>query len=274
MAAIAALLLAGCGDGPVKDPGVKFDFAAYGDCRKLHDVHKRVVTAMAMTKPKYVLVTGDLIGGGENDATWEMWREITKDLRASAGYHAVKGDHDDARGKGLFEKEFGLERAYYDREFEGGVHVFFLDSTRPGDAEQRTWLEERAGASKARHKIAVMHHTAYSVFANPDNNAESARVQEFIHPTFVKLKFCAVFCGHQHAFYTTLRDGVRYVVTAGGGAHRQKLNESLCQKGDLVRNYFYHFVGCTLRDGGIDARVVDKDGTVVPEFDFPVCRHP
>src|SRR5262249_4131043 len=94
-----------------------------------------------------------------------------------------------------------------------------------------------------------------------------------IHPLLVKLKFCAAFCGHQHAFYTTLRDGVRYVVSAGGGAPLYHVDVSLGQKGDLARK-FHHFVGCIVQGTKIVARGYDPDGVEDQSLPFTLCEPP
>ena len=89
----------------------------------------------------------------------------------------------------------------------------------------------------------------------------------------MKYKFCAAFCGYQHGFYSTLRDGVRYVVTAGGGAPLWKIDPALGQAGDLSRK-FYHFCGFTVAGKKIEARVFEKDGSEATELRFTLCEHP
>src|SRR5262249_55863822 len=94
-----------------------------------------------------------------------------------------------------------------------------------------------------------------------------------IHPLLVKLKFCGAFCGHQHAFYTTLRDNVRYVVTAGGGAPLWDLDKGLGLPSDLTRKVF-HFVGFKVEGRTIRGHVYEKDGVEDPDLQFILCRHP
>lgn len=245
------------------------DFAAYGDCRSGHDIHRRVCASMARSGAKAVVVSGDLVDDGDDPEDWKTWREITKDLRAKAAYLAAPGNHDVSQNR-AFERELGLEKTWHDRRM-GDVHYFMLDSNEYfAEAEQLAWLEKTAAASDAKHKIAAFHHPPYSLDAFGE--FEEKPVRERLHPLLVKLKFCAAFAGHHHSFYATKRDGVRYVVTAGGGAHLYRQTPARAIEGDVFRS-FHHWVGCRITPKGIRASVFDPDGVEVPELAFPLCEH-
>ena len=278
--AATLLLLGACSRSPeppvqLKAPAaptpqaVALDFAAYGDCRSGHDIHRRICGSMLRSGAKYVVVSGDLVDWGDDEDDWKIWREVTKDLRAKAAYLAAPGNHDVSRNR-AFEREFGVERSWYDKRM-GDVHLFLLDSNEYfAEAEQLAWLEKTAGASDARHKIAAFHHPPWSL--DSFGEYEEKAVRERLHPLLVKLKFCAAFAGHHHSFYATKRDGVRYVVTAGGGAHLYRQTASRAIAGDLFRS-FHHFVGGVVGPKGIAARVFDPDGLEAPDLAFPLCEH-
>lgn len=264
------LLLAGCSKKKPEThslgPGTLF--ALYGDSRTGDDVHREICASLLRSEAKLVITTGDLATDGEDVASWQRWREITKDLRAKMPYWGCKGDHDTGRS-GHFEKELGLEKPYFEKEALG-VHFFFLDSTSDFDnGAQVKWLEERAKASTAKHRIAVFHHPAFTIKEGREDRAR--RVSELIHGTLASLKFCAAFCGHDHHFYTTRRDGVRYVVTGGGGAPLYSLRPKLANKKDLYLP-FHHFLLLSAHENAITAKVYAPPGKV-PELEFWVCRH-
>ncbi len=244
------------------------DFVAYGDVRHHPAVHREIAGQIAKTKPKFLLVTGDYVDHPDAEDEWAVFREIVRPLRALGGYHAAVGDHD-VGPREIFRKEFSLDGLYFDRH-EGGLHVFVLDS-RSLDAKQLEWLEKTAAVSAAKHKFAVFHHPPFMI--DRDRGHEAERVRVALHPILVKHKFCAAFCGHQHSFYTTKRDGVRYVITAGGGATLWKIDPTLGEKGDLSRE-FYHFVGCSIEGGKIAARVFDREGGEAADLAFTLCEHP
>ena len=246
------------------------DFIAYGDCRSGHATHRRICASILRSGAKAVVVSGDLVDWGDDEEDWKTWREITADLRAKAAYLAAPGNHDVSRTR-AFEREMGVERTWYDRRV-GDVHVFLLDSNAYfEEPEQLAWLEKTAAASDARHKIAAFHHPPYSL--DSFGEFEEKPVRERLHPLLVKLRFCAAFAGHHHSFYATRRDGLRYVVTAGGGAHLYRQTESRAVAGDLFRS-FHHFVGCNVTEKGIRARVFDPDGREAADLAFQVCEHP
>ncbi len=258
------LILAACRPNTV--PAVPYSFAAYGDCRHYHKVHANLCDAMARSGAKFVLVSGDLVDDGDREDHWARFREITGALRAKAEYLPAKGDHDGA----LFAREFRLERMYYDRVI-GDIHVFVLDSTtRFRDSEQLAWLEERAAGSNALHRFAVFHHPPFTI--DPDRQGGAEEIRSRIHPLLVKHRFCAAWGGHDHGFYATVRDGVRYVVTAGGGANLFAPDASRARPGDRYRS-FYHFVGCRIEGRRIRAQVIDEDGDEDEGLAFTVCEH-
>lgn len=263
---VLLLLLAGCAE---KKKAVGLDFASYGDCRHNNEVHRKIAGSIAASGAKFTMVTGDLVENAGDPAAWAEFRDIVKELRKRP-YDCAVGDHDPDE-KLNFKKELGLERMYHDRR-DGDFHVFVLDSTgRFEDKEQLEWLEKTAAASTAKHKFAVFHHPPYLI--KTSRVAEAEKLRPNIHPLLVKLKFCAAFCGHQHAFYTTQRDGVRYVVTAGGGAPLHSIDNGLGQQGDLSKKMF-HFVGGTVSGTKILGRVFDPDGVEEESLAFTVCEHP
>lgn len=264
--AVALLALSGCGQ---KKQAAGLDFAAYGDCRHGSDIHRRIARSIVASGARYCLVTGDLVDTPEDPQAWDEFRDIVKDLRQKPYYCAV-GDHDPGE-KNLFAKELGLSRLYYDK-VEGDCHIFVLDSDDQfKEPEQLDWLEKTASRSTAKHKFAVFHHPPFGLHARRTGQVEELRPR--IHPLLVKLKFCAAICGHQHAFYTTRRDGIRYVVTAGGGASLYNLDPSLGAEGDLSRK-FYHFVGFKFSGSRIEAHVYDPDGVEDESLAFTLCEHP
>ncbi len=255
---------------PKTPPPPPFDFVAYGDCRSDHDVHGRICASILRSRPKFVMVSGDLVDFGESAEDWKTFRAVTKELRSRTEYWPAPGNHDVSFDR-AFEKEFGLEKPYYDRR-SGDIHVFLLDSNAYfAEAEQLRWLEEKAAASDARHKFAVFHHPPFSIDSFGDY--EKKPVRERLHPILVKHKFCAAFAGHHHAFYATLRDGVRHVVTAGGGAPLYQIDPSQAIPGDVYRS-FHHYVGCRVLEKKITAQVYDPNGVESPELAFTLCEHP
>lgn len=250
---------------------VALDFAAYGDCRHHPEIHGKICQSMAKASPAFVIMTGDLVDHAELPAQWAVWEETTRDLRARSRYYCAAGNHD-LSPEGLYKKTLGLERLYFDR-MEGDIHLFVLDSNShfADDPEQVAWLEKTALASKARHKFAVFHHPPFLIDHKRAPEMEDLRA--IIHPLLKKLKFCGAFCGHQHGYYTTVRDGMRYMVTAGGGAPLWDLDPAVGLPADQSRK-FHHFMGFQRVGGKILGHVYDKSGVEDVDLAFTLCDHP
>lgn len=269
-AAVPALAALFASARPDKVIARQLDFVAYGDSRHFTKIHARICKSIVAAEPKYVIATGDLVDYPERPAQWTEWAEITKELRSRSRLHSAAGNHDLSK-ENLYQKTLGLDRLYFDVK-EGDVHLFILDSnTAFDDRTQLEWFEKTARASTSKHKFAVFHHPPFTV--GPKKELQAAPIRPIIHPLLVKLKFCAAFCGHHHAYYNTVRDGVRYVVSAGGGAPLSDVDPTMKIAGDRYRS-FHHFTGFRFSGGKILGSVYDKDGVEVPEFAFTLCDHP
>jgi hypothetical protein len=245
------------------------DFAAYGDCRHRPAIHAEICKALVAAAPRFVISTGDMVDDADRPEEWAVWEETTRELRARSRLYCAPGNHDLGPGK-LFQKTVGNDLLFFDRR-EGDIHLFILDSSVFPEPAQLEWLEKTAWASTARHKIAVFHIPPFSI--GPTRAAQMAPLQTTIHPLLVKLKFCAAFCGHQHGYYTTVRDGLRYVVTAGGGAPLWNLDPAMGLPSDQSRKIF-HFTGFKFAGSKILGHVYDRFGVEEVDLRFTLCDHP
>ena len=272
------LLLAACAaptpqdSAPPKTPEKQelkapFTFALYGDCRGGHSVHEKICAQLLKSDAKFVLQTGDIVADGSQKDQWDRVREITKPLREKIPYHPAKGNHDLGKER-YFETEFGLESSSYTVR-QGPVDFFFIDSNRLND-EQIAWLKEKLAASTAAHKVAVFHHPCFTLVAKRYSSAKLFK--DKVHALFVESKLCAVFNGHDHLFYSTVRDGLRYITTGGAGAPLYDLDEKLAEKGDLYGK-FHHYLLIDVQEKSMAAQVHDLDGKKKDGFGFPLCKH-
>lgn len=103
----------------------------------------------------------------------------------------------------------GNERYYSVRV--GTAEFFFVDSHAPLTyPEQQAWLAEATAASGAIFKIAVLHHSPYSV----GNHGDNPRVQW----DFAAYGIQVVLTGHDHDYQRFEVDDVTYIVNGVGGA--------------------------------------------------------
>jgi 3',5'-cyclic AMP phosphodiesterase CpdA len=134
---------------------------------------------------------------------------------AGVGVMGTLGNHDVEVNGGAYEfDELNMPRARY-RRVVGNVEFFVLDSNRV-NAAQTGWLRKVLPSSKARWKIVVFHHPAYTCGGYRSN---AAVVRRWV-PVFERFGVDLVLNGHDHNYQRfAARRGVHYIVHGGGGQH-------------------------------------------------------
>ena len=125
----------------------------------------------------------------------------------------VLGNHDVEIDEGRYVRgALRMPARYYTRRL-GDVQLFLLDSTAVDPAQTR-WLARALARSRARWRIAVLHHPPYSC----GKYGADARVLASWQPLFERRNVRLVLSGHDHNYQRfTPRAGVTYVVHGGGG---------------------------------------------------------
>jgi 3',5'-cyclic AMP phosphodiesterase CpdA len=160
-----------------------------------------------------------LVALGDNDytespnafhANWEASFGWTR--AAGVDVTGVLGNHDVRVDGGRYEfDELRMPRRYFRRAL-GPVELYLLDSNNV-DAAQTTWLRRTLARSRARWRIAVAHHPAFSCGTYSSHPAVVARWV----PLFERYRVRLVLAGHDHNYQRFApRRGVRYVVHGGG----------------------------------------------------------
>ena len=104
---------------------------------------------------------------------------------------------------------------------------------------QVEWLQKELAASKARWKIAYMHHPLYS---SGERHGSEIDLRVLIEPLFLKHGVDVVFAGHDH-FYERLKPqkGIYYITQGGSAKLRRgniRDNSALTAKGFDTDNSF------------------------------------
>ena len=265
-----------------------FTFVAYGDTRTNPAEHAVIIKEIIGLHPEFVLQSGDLVSDGKNPAQWEQFMQITQPLRnAHIAYYPARGNHD----VGAFYPKFVTEpfdsgdkvnKLYYAFTRHGNRFII-VDSMEEYDpsSKQYAWLvAELAQARKTAVNTFVMFHEGpFSI----GPHGSTLEAQQYLHPLFVKYKPAAVFCGHDHLYYRTVRDGVTYLVTGGGGAppYRPE-NRQVAIPGDvyvhdtdsdgheipaeIYKPLIYHAIKCDVAGSRVTMTVIRPDGSVIDHF--------
>ncbi len=280
-----------------KPGGDSFTFLVYGDHRDGAADHARVVRAMRDEAPDLVLDTGDLVAAGGRDDDWHAFNEASAPLRAVAPLYPAAGNHE-YEGDPLLEH---LRRAFVfpdsppvipetggeplrARASEPGAPIYYsfrfanalfvaLDSNRARDREQAAWLGGTLAAverdASVRHVFVFFHHPPFAVGdmcgQAPD---EGPWLSELAHH-----HVRAVFSGHSHSYQRAERRGVRYFVTGGGGAPRDRdLSDCAEWDRDAVRAYRaeLHYLRVRVRGSAVQLDALTPDGAELDSLELGV----
>jgi hypothetical protein len=196
-------------------------FVLVGDVRTGHDVHAAIVEAIRAEDPDLVLMTGDLVDTGSDEAEWQRFFDIEAPLLKQVPVYPAPGNHDEWRRKdglarflALFPRQPETSWSSFD---VAGVHFVLLDSSAFADPEQRHWLERDLAAARARRPRAIfacMHHGPWSAALHGGN---PVAVRDYV-PLLDRAGVTVLFAGHDHDYERGHVGRLTYVVSGGGGA--------------------------------------------------------
>jgi 3',5'-cyclic AMP phosphodiesterase CpdA len=183
-------------------------------------------------------------------------------LDGGAELFAVLGNHDvKGRRVGELQRRLGMPGRWWSRTM-GDLLVVGLDSNRPRDSEQRSWLERTLRESDARWKVVALHHPPYSAGYQGSHHA----VREAFVPLFARHGVQLVLSGHDHDYQRSeVLHGVTYVVS-GAASERRRTGEE-----DFTAVSFscHHFVELDVFADRLMGRAVDQDGRVADTWTIP-----
>jgi hypothetical protein len=150
----------------------------------------------------------------------------------------------------------------------GNTRFFLLNAMDAWDSgAERAWLEaELARADEEKGlvwRIAVLHHGPWSAGPHGGN----PRVTHAQIPSlFTKHKIDLILAGHDHIYERGFAEGLRYVISGGGGAPLYRVDAPLAS----TRKYeaAHHFIAASVSATGIDLTTTRDDGSVIERCGF------
>ncbi|MHA2371105.1 MAG: metallophosphoesterase family protein, partial [Candidatus Hodarchaeales archaeon] len=163
---------------------------------------------------------------------------------------------------------------YYSFDYEN-VHFIVLNIEWDWDGNNLTlyepqlnWLLADLTASKADFTVVTFHRPAYSVRAGASYRwAQAAAIRGVLHDYFVQYGVDLVFTGHDHMYYRTLRDGIYYVTTAGGGAPQYEYDTAApdWQNSDVAYRE-HHYCNIEVNSSSVSVTGTSLNGTSLDSF--------
>ncbi len=239
-------------------------FAAAGDVGTGGTEEAATAAAMAALEGdnpyKALLLLGDNIyeDGDPSKAQDTVFQPFADILDGGSEILAVLGNHDVDSGFGDAQvAALGMPAPWYSVTF-GDVRIVALDSNRPEDPEQLSWLTEVLASATERWKIVIMHHPPYS----GGWHGSDLGVRNAFGPLFEQYGVQLVLTGHDHDYQRTRPiHGVTYIVS-GGAAQLRPTNLA---DFSVVAWSTYHFVDIAVWDDHLELRAIDHQLDIIDE---------
>jgi 3',5'-cyclic AMP phosphodiesterase CpdA len=249
---------------PAPESGAPVTFIAYGDNRTDPTAHAAVARAMLQVPSAFVVNTGDMVEDGSDADAWQTFFGVEAALLRDRPIFAAVGNHeilDDLAGTN-FARYFGFpgvggpSKLYGTQRF-GLVRFFFLNGMHGWESgEEREWLE-RALTS------AVVHHGPWASGPHGSNaNLLDAGIPELLGTHHVDM----VLSGHDHIYERGSSDGLKYLVSGGGGAPLYRIDR--LEPTSLKAEAAYHFIEISATPANVKIVARRVDGTVLDRCGF------
>ena len=287
----------------VPDDDEIYTFIAYGDTRSSDEtsvspIHDDLVSIfLQRSDPELIIHTGDMVNHGGETYQWPLFDDSISAIYewdANMKFYGAVGNHewytdiwgvnDDDFSNYLDYFDFsdvineaGESELWYSFDWND-IHFIFLSTVEGwiGDdftcpTTQMDWLMSDL-AGNDEFIVVSMHNPSYSIRADrPDRWAQAESVRAAFHDIFIDYEVDIVFAGHDHQYYRTIRDGIQYVVTGGGGAPLYDIQTTgtVWQTGDIGFSDYHYCVG-TIESSLLTIEVFLMDGTSMDAFSLPL----
>lgn len=222
-----------------------FTFVVVGDTRS-KGTFELLAQDINAANPSFIVMLGDWVDGGRT-AWHDYFRSECREYGFSAPVFFTPGNHDvDPVTYPLetFEREYGPRNFSFVYNESFFVFISHLDS-RFSNQESLNYLRSLAGQDigKYRKRLVFMH---IPPWVSPDikerhteDETELMRILEELHIDYA-------IAGDYHGYNRTLRGGVEYFVTGGGGAN---LHESIGPQ-------FHHAIALSVGTDLVSERII------------------
>jgi hypothetical protein len=233
------------------DETAPFTFVVLGDTRNRKKITAQVYRRAAAEKPALIFHTGDIIRHGTAPEYLENHIPLLE-ITDPAPMFCVPGNHERGARRDFagFKALYGGERFAF--EFGPCCFIGFNNSGKPRIREEDlAFVREKLESTEARWKF-LFYHIPPAFFE--DRIVSDARRRGFrkhaeaLHELCVCHDVTEIFMAHIHGYASQVIDGVRYTLTAGGGA---PLSRRLAEQGQA-----WNYVVVHVRPDGLEREAV------------------
>ncbi len=253
-------------------PDAPFSFVAYGDTRSGHDVHRKVVGAMAKHGAKFAIHSGDLVESGSSAPQWDTYFDINKEFLFKVPLFATQGNHE--HGAKLYFDHLVLpgNEKWYSFRYANALFICLDAATSP--RRDRGQLEFLATSLKenadAEFVFPFFHNPILTCSTIKDRREDTKDLYEAWGKIFEDAKVTVAIGGHNHNYQRAEKNGVQYVTSGGGGAGLYAIGDKLPETKVAVRVNHYSLV--TIRGKRARWETFDLAGKTIDSLDLPARR--
>lgn len=265
-----------------------YRFLVMGDVRSDPTSWNKVSELALQRDPDalFIVGTGDYPNDGRRYKQWmHQFFAPARGLLGHFPFWPAIGNHEYTRAaNGLTEQSDshyfslfelpGNERWFrVDYQF---ITLLILDSNSrmsPG-SEQYEWLLTQLKSLRNRYTVSAFHHAPLTTGPHgkrlADGTSREWPVDEgrrFLSPLFEMYGVDIVFNGHDHLYEHSVKDGVDYVVTGGGGAPLYRVGQAPNRYRVRSRSV-HHYCTVDVSPEEMIVTAVDKQGVVFDTFSF------
>lgn len=231
---------------PGQEESETWSFAVLGDTRNNVRIASALYKKIESYAPVMAFHTGDIVRGGTADELLDRHIAVVERDMPSIPLFCIPGNHERGpkRDYAAFKRLYGDDRFSF--SFRKCLFVGFNNNLKDYvQEEDLSFLQEQL-QGEYRHRFVFLHiPPAFfeESFVSDTRRRGFKKNAEVFHQMMVEHRVDEVFMAHIHGYATLDRDGVRYTLTAGGGA---PLSHRIAPE-----NRHYHFIDCQVTPSGI-----------------------
>lgn len=246
-----------------------FRLVVWGDNRTDFFTHERVARAMSKTHPDLAVNVGDVVTDGREYDQWkrEYFLPIKWFAADTPSFIAVGNHEHNAHWYYDYVSQPGNE-AWFSFDY-GNTHFVIVDSNQeytPG-SPQYEWLVRDLSsetAQKATWLLLFKHHPEDSEGWDDSVYAGIPEMRQHLLPLYSKYGVDIVFSGHTHDYERGELDGVKHVISGGGGSALDTFKIDIPYL--TVYHSRYQFCKLDIDGGRLELESVTPEGEVIDSF--------
>ncbi|MFH1288374.1 MAG: metallophosphoesterase [bacterium] len=208
-----------------KKENKKFTFAVIGDTRGSESpftnkrgsyfIYKRFEKEINRIKPAFWVNLGDMVNSG-HPYQYRRFKEQFKNINSP--FFPVIGNHEFVNpvGEKYFKALFGDTNYSFNYS---DYHFIIIDNSKGiFTKENFKWLEKDISENSKKQIMVFMHKPLFDPRPGENHVMDNKQDAWHLEEILLKKRIKYVFAGHIHAYYNETRKGIKYYITAGGGA--------------------------------------------------------